>query len=241
MKATPHKPKDRRKSFVRVMCLILCILMVGGLMTSALLIIVSGASSSEIRKELKALEEQAYEIAQQSAALEEKLESNKSETQSTIEKKTAIDQRISITEAEIQNTNEQIRQYSLLVAEKQSEVEASEDDLAEMNARYKARLRAMEENGKISYWSILFKANSFSDLLSRIDSIREVAGVQMMDSGKALAINAGVVFSILAIGVWLITAIGGWSIGELSIQDVTLNEVFEEADGLLNMIGSGMF
>ena len=45
----------------------------------------------------------------------------------------------------------------------------------EMNETYKARLRAMEETGTISYWSVLFKATSFADLLSRIDSIQEVA------------------------------------------------------------------
>ena len=33
----------------------------------------------------------------------------------------------------------------------------------------------MEENGNVSYWSILFKASSFSDLLDRIDMIREIA------------------------------------------------------------------
>lgn len=175
MKATPQRPKDKRKFVIRLTCLVLCILMVGGLLTSALLIVASAASSSEIRKELNALQAQASEIAQQSAALEEKLSENESETQTTIEQKMAIDQRISITEAEIQNTNQQIQQYNLLIAEKQSELEASQDELSAMNERYKARLRAMEESGKVSYWSILFKANSFSDLLSRIDSIREIA------------------------------------------------------------------
>lgn len=189
MKATSTKPKDRRGFMTRLVCIVLCILMVGGLMTSALIIIVSGASSSEIRKELNALEAQASEIAKQSAALEEKLEANASETQTTIEKKTAIDQRISITEAEIQNTNHQIQQYSLLIAEKQSELEDSEDELAKANERYKARLRAMEESGKISYWSILFQANSFSDLLSRIDSIHEVAEAdnRMLDEMQLLS------------------------------------------------------
>lgn len=167
--------KDRRGFAVRLVCIILCILMVSGVLTSALIVMVSAASSSEIRKELDALKSQANDIAAQGAKLEEELAANKSETQTTIEKKTAIDQRISITEAEIQNINRQIQQYNLLIAEKQSELEASEADLSDMNARYKARIRAMEENGKISYWSILFKANSFSNLLSRIDSIREIA------------------------------------------------------------------
>ena len=44
-----------------------------------------------------------------------------------------------------------------------------------MNETYKQRLRAMEETGAVSYWSILFKASSFSDLLDRINMIREVA------------------------------------------------------------------
>ena len=33
----------------------------------------------------------------------------------------------------------------------------------------------MEETGSISYWSILFQANSFSDLLDRVDMIHEIA------------------------------------------------------------------
>ena len=33
----------------------------------------------------------------------------------------------------------------------------------------------MEENGKVSYWSVLFKANNFSDFLDRLDMIEEIA------------------------------------------------------------------
>ena len=33
----------------------------------------------------------------------------------------------------------------------------------------------MEETGTVSYWSILFKASSFSDLLDRVDMIHEIA------------------------------------------------------------------
>ena len=121
--------------------------------------------------------------------LKGQLDANAAETQTTIQQKSAIDQQISITEAEIQNANAQIRQYSLLIAEKQSELEAAMEEQARMNQTYKARLRAMEESGSVSYWSILFKANSFSDLLSRIDSIREVAEAdqRMLRDIKAMA------------------------------------------------------
>jgi murein DD-endopeptidase MepM/ murein hydrolase activator NlpD len=33
----------------------------------------------------------------------------------------------------------------------------------------------MEENGKLSYWAVLFKANSFADMLDRMEMVREIA------------------------------------------------------------------
>lgn len=68
--------------------------------------------------------------------------------------------------------------------------------------------------------------------------IRDVAGVQIMETGKAMTINTLVIFAVLAVGVYLMTTIGGWGIGELSIQGVTLNEAIEEAGDLFDMMGS---
>lgn len=33
----------------------------------------------------------------------------------------------------------------------------------------------MEEEGEVSYWEVLFKANSFSDLLDRLNMVEEIA------------------------------------------------------------------
>ncbi len=175
MKSANSKSNSHRKPWIVVLSLILCVLMLGGLLTSALLTMVGAASSSEIQKTINELKNQAQEIADQGAALQAELDANASETDSTIDQKSAIDKQITVTEAEIQNTNALIQQYSLLIAEKQSELEDALERQAEMNETYKQRLRAMEETGTISYWSVLFKATSFSDLLSRIDSIHEVA------------------------------------------------------------------
>ena len=175
MKSVNSKSNSHRKPWIVVLSLILCVLMLGGLLTSALLTMVGAASSSEIQKTINELKNQAQEIADQGAALQAELDANASETDSTIDQKSAIDKQITVTEAEIQNTNALIQQYSLLIAEKQSELEDALERQAEMNETYKQRLRAMEETGTISYWSVLFKATSFSDLLSRIDSIHEVA------------------------------------------------------------------
>ena len=78
--------------------------------------------------------------------------------------------------------------------------------------------------------------------------IRDVAGVQVMETGKAMTINTLVICAVLALGVYLMVTIGGWGIGELSIEGATLNEAFEkiseameEGGGLLGMFMGGLF
>ena len=173
----------------RLLCLALCLVLVGGLMPLDLANKVEAATSAQLKVELERLKNEAQEIINAGLELKRELEANASETQTTIEQKSAIDQQIRITEQEIDNANAQITQYSLLIAEKQRELEAAEAELEALNETNKARIRAMEENGKVSYWSILFKANSFADLLSRIDSIHEVAEAdqRMLEQMQAMA------------------------------------------------------
>ncbi len=132
-------------------------------------------SSGELRNELDALKAQADALQEQGQALEKELNQNAAETQSVVDQKYDIDRKIRQTELEIENVAEQILQYSLLIAEKQRELEAAEQEYEAKYEQYKTRLRAMEERGKISYWEVLFQAKSFSDLLDRINAIKEVA------------------------------------------------------------------
>lgn len=189
MKKNVKGSRDQRTLMVRIICIVLCAIMVGGLLTSALMTFVSAASSSQIKKELDRLKDEANKIAEEGQALEKELAANEAEQTTTIEEKSAIDRRIQVTESEIRNANAQIQQYSLLIAEKQTELEEAQAKQEELNKRYKLRLRAMEETGSLSYWSVLFEANSFSDLLSRIDSINEVAEAdqRMLGEMKVLA------------------------------------------------------
>ena len=230
MKQT-KKPKDKRKTIVRIVCVVLCLLMLIPLLANAILVSVSAASSAEIKKELDALREQADEIAEQGDILESELSTNQTKTQSTIEQKVAIDLRISQTEAEIRNVNAQIQQYSLLIAAKQSELEDSQAELETMNEKYRARLRAMEESGKVSYWSILFKANSFSDLLSRIDSIHEVAEAdnRMLEEMRAMSDQIRTERAELEEELKAQEAVKA----ELAVKEAELQEQREEADLLL--------
>ncbi len=94
-----------------------------------------------------------------------------------------------MTQASIDNLNEQVQQYSLLIANKQADLEASQAEEQRLNTQYKTRIRSMEETGSISYWAILFGANSFSDLLDKIDVIQEIAKADQLMLEKMKAVS----------------------------------------------------
>ena len=165
----------KQRKLTRLVCIILAVVMVLSLVAYALTLVVGAASSKEILKELEALRAEQSEIKAKSDALEASIEQNQSKTQTLVQQKADLDQQMEITRTTINNLHAQVQQYSLLIAEKQKELEAAQDAEAQLQEQYRTRLRSMEETGSVSYWSILFQASSFSDLLDRVDMIREIA------------------------------------------------------------------
>ena len=165
---------NRKTHCLRILCALLALLTVFG-MTSWLLAPVRAAQSQKILTELQKLREEQSGIQKKRTALSAEIAENKKQTQSVVEQKSDIDRQIELSNETIDNYNAQIQQYSLLIAEKQKELDEAELHETQLQEQYKARLRSMEETGTVSYWSILFKASSFSDLLDRVDMIHEIA------------------------------------------------------------------
>lgn len=165
---------NRKTHCLRILCALLALLTVFG-MTSGLLAPVRAAQSQKILTELQKLREEQSGIQKKRTALSAEIAENKKQTQSVVEQKSDIDRQIELSNETIDNYNAQIQQYSLLIAEKQKELDEAELHETQLQEQYKARLRSMEETGTVSYWSILFKASSFSDLLDRVDMIHEIA------------------------------------------------------------------
>lgn len=165
---------NRKTHCLRILCALFALLTVFG-MTSGLLAPVRAAQSQKILTELQKLREEQSGIQKKRTALSAEIAENKKQTQSVVEQKSDIDRQIELSNETIDNYNAQIQQYSLLIAEKQKELDEAELHETQLQEQYKARLRSMEETGTVSYWSILFKASSFSDLLDRVDMIHEIA------------------------------------------------------------------
>lgn len=164
----------KRKLFVSILAGILALIMVLSILSS-IAPMVSAKSSSEIKSEIDALEEEKAGIDAQIAALESQLSENMDEMKVVVNQKNIIDQEVFLLYEQVDNINAQITAYSALIADKQEELDATQARLEELQAQNQERIRAMEKNGKLSYWSVIFKANSFGDLLDRLKMVQEIA------------------------------------------------------------------
>ena len=120
--------------------------------------------------------------------VENQISKLKDDIDGAIAKRTKLDEQIAATEREIASTEALISSYEQMLAQIAEELLENEKDEAEQYALFCERARVMEESGTTSYWSVLFKADSFSDLLSRLSDVQEVMNYdqQVLDSLRRL-------------------------------------------------------
>ena len=164
-----------RKLWVSILAGLMALVMLLGLILSALPINAQAASSSVLKEQLDELEDKKSEIDEQIKQLQGQLADNLDEMEKIVAQKNLIDQEIALLHEQIATINEQIGAYGVLIADKQEELTEAEEKLAALREKNRERIRAMEEDGTLSYWSVLFEANSFSDLLDRLNMIQEIA------------------------------------------------------------------
>lgn len=167
---------SKSKKFAAVMAGILAAVMLLTLVLSALPGIAGAEKSeSELRSEIGQLETQKAQIDAEIKGIQAKIDANMSEIEKIVAQKNAIDQEIALLHQKVNNINDQIAAYATMIGEKQAELDEAQKKLDELKLKYRERIRAMEENGTISYWSVLFQANDFADLLDRLNMVDEIA------------------------------------------------------------------
>ena len=158
----------------RTMCRLLSLMLAFVLLFGALPLTGAAASSAEIQKEIDALEAENKEIQKQINAIQSQYNANFSQMEDIVAKKQAVDQEITLLHSKIETTNAQIAAYGQLIADTQDELEAAQEELLQMSAEHRERIRVMEEEGSLTYWEVVFQANSFTDLLDRINMMEEI-------------------------------------------------------------------
>ncbi|MBQ3405427.1 MAG: peptidoglycan DD-metalloendopeptidase family protein, partial [Oscillospiraceae bacterium] len=164
----------RSKYFDRAVCLLLSLTMAMCLWLTPACRDMTALAAPVSQSALNDLKQQRTSIQQKIQDIEAEINSLEYEKKSTLAKKEVLDEQIRLTQEEINNLTEQIAVCEEEIAIKEAEVVAAQAAMEEQWEQYQVRIRAMEENGTVSYYSIIFGATSFSDLLVRLDIIDEV-------------------------------------------------------------------
>ena len=154
---------------------LLALVMVLSMSATTLPAEVQAKTSSEWNSEISRLEKEKDKLKEEMKEIQSQIDENYSEIEKIVAQKNIIDQEIFLLNQQILTVNEQITTYGLLIADKQEELDLSRQHLRELTQKNKERIRAMEENGELTYWGVLFEANSFSDLLDRMEMVNDIA------------------------------------------------------------------
>lgn len=134
----------------------------------------AAASSKEIQKQIDGLKSKKAELQKEIDAIQRSYDANYGEMEALVAEKNTIDQEMTLISSKVEATNEEISAYSQLIADTQEELEDAQEKLRDLSEAHRERVRVMEEEGKLSYWEVLFQANSFTDLLDRLNMIEEI-------------------------------------------------------------------
>lgn len=161
-----------KKKFERFIFIMVALVMV---FTGFPLIINSSTAKAAVSQgQIDTLKKQQKEIEQRKKEIQRQITALQAQQATSIEEKQMIDEQIQLTQNEIDNIGDQISQYDQLISQKELDAKKAQETEEGQWDKYKASVRTMEENGAISYLSVIFEANTFSDLLGRIDFVREV-------------------------------------------------------------------
>lgn len=166
---------SKKKHILSVLALFLSLVLFFNLIGESSPVSVSAASSSQIKEELDELEERNNEIEAELEALRGQLSDNREELSSLVQQKNLVDQEIVLLYEQMDIANAQITACAQLIADKQEELDQAQARLQQLQQENLERIRAMEENGELSYWSVLSGASSFMEMLDRWEMAQEIA------------------------------------------------------------------
>ena len=166
---------DKRKKLVALLAAIMAGIMLLSIVLGLLSSTANAASSSELKEQLDDLRAEYADGEAKLEALEQQLSDHLEGMQAMINQKNAIDQQIALLKSQVDTITQMVSAYNLLIADQQEELDAAQQRLDDLNQKYKERIRVMEEQGSLSYWSVIFNASSFSDMLDRIVMVNEIA------------------------------------------------------------------
>ena len=159
------------RKLVRLVAVILAAVLALSLIVTAVSYLALGASAES---ELEALQREAETLARKEEEAEARINAIDTEQLTVLGKKEVLDNRVVITEEVISNCEKQLEACDRVQEELEEALAAAEEDRDLKREALGNRVRSTEENGVISYFAMLFRAENYLDLLSRFDFFKQM-------------------------------------------------------------------
>ena len=167
----------KRKRFVSILCIILAVLM----MLSLIISVLPARAYAVTQCDIDALRAKKDEISQRVVEAQERLDGLKEQQAGVLEQKAALEEQKRSAQEALELVSQEIAMYDEMILEKEQELQAALTKEQNQLARYRTRVRAMEENGGYNVAALLVQSTNFSELLTALDDVGEI-----MDSDKQL-------------------------------------------------------
>ena len=158
--------RKRKTLSVQLLSLILC--------TALLTALTPAGYAAVSQAEIEALRAQRDEIESLREEKQAEIDELKENAVGILVQKRALDERNTYTMQQLQLNEEEIRLYDELIADKEKEVLNAQQQEQEQLDRYRARVRAMEENGTLNLLALILKANDLGEMLTAMDDVGEI-------------------------------------------------------------------
>ena len=126
------------------------------------------------QSEIDALKKERDKIAEQKAAQQAIVDELEAQHADVLERKLALDERNAFTLEQMELNEQEIALYDQMIEDKAREVEAAKELENQQLERYRARVRAMEENGNYGFLALVLNSASLGELLTAMDDIGEI-------------------------------------------------------------------
>lgn len=161
-----------KKSISRLFVGLLALVLVGNMLIGAHR--PQADNISTLEEQIAELESKKEDLQAQRDKLQAGLTDQSNRLDALIAEKSVLEQEIFLLGQEEDAINEQISAYNLLIADKQEELDAAQAKLTELQEQNRDRICAMEKDNGLSYWSVLFNAGSFAELLDQMRMISQI-------------------------------------------------------------------
>lgn len=158
-----------QKTIIAILALFLALLMILPAIT-----MIFESAGAVTQDEINGLKNDAAALAAQRKELEKELELLKDEMDSAYDQKLIVEQEILVVQEQIDNTQAIIEEYDKKIQIAEMDLDASRIAEAKHYDEFCRRVRAMEEEGTVTYWHIIFNAGSFSEMLDKAMLVSEV-------------------------------------------------------------------